>query len=349
LKSSKPLITIAICAGSLSTSLYADPVTPLPGYVQTTLVTNTTDPDLVNPWGISSSSTSPFWVSDNGSGKATLYNSAGVKQGLEVTMPAGGTAITGQVFNGSSFFNGDSFLFASENGTIDGWRPGLGTSAEILFGVAAADYTGLAISDDKKTIFAANFSAGTIDEFTSAGLMFSYSDPNMPAGFAPFNIQNIDGVFYVTFANLGSASGFVDTLDPTTRAFTRLISQGALDSPWGLALAPASFGGAAGDLLVGNFGNGTINAYDPVTGAPIGALADPSSALLVNNGLWGLIFGNGGNGGTVDSLYITAGGSDESSGLLARIDAPATVPEPALTWLMGAGVIALTVVRRRIG
>jgi uncharacterized protein (TIGR03118 family) len=351
MKSSNTLITIAICAGSLASSLLADPIS---GYVQTVLASSITDPDLVNPWGISSSSTSPFWVSDNASGKATLYNSAGVKQALVVSMPAGGTDITGQVFNGTNSFNSDVFLFASENGTIDGWRGALGTTAEILDNVAGADYKGLAISNDKSTLFAANFTAGTIDEFSSAGLVATFSDPNIPAGFAPFNIQNIGGVFYVTFAKQGAGgddspgvgNGFVDTFDPTSHTFTRLVTQGVLDSPWGLAVAPATFGPAGGDLLVGNFGDGTINAYDPVTGALIGTLADPGAASLVTAGLWGLIFGNGGNGGSVDSLYTTSGGTNETVGVLTRIDAPAPVPEPALTWLMGAGVIALALGRK---
>ncbi len=357
MKSSKTLITIAICAGSMTTSLLADPIS---GYVQTILASNSSDPDLVDPRGISFASSSPFWVSDNGTGTATLYNSTGVKQALVVSMPAGGTAITGQVFNGTSSFNGDTFLFASENGTIDGWRGALGTTAEIVDTVAGADYKGLAISNDKSTLFAANFSTGTIDEFTNLGLVGTFSDPDIPAGYAPFNIQNIGGVFYVTFAKQnagkdnavsGAGNGFVAIFDPTTDTFSPLISHGALDSPWGLALAPASFGPAGGDLLVGNFGDGTINAYDPVTGALIGTLANPSSAVLVDAGLWALTFGNGGNGGSVDSLYETidgASGSIQPIGILARIDAPAPVPEPALTWLMGAGMIALTVARRRI-
>ena len=137
-------------------------------YQQTNLITSATDPDLINPWGTSFSATSPFWVSDNGTGKATLYNAAGVKQGLIVSMPAA-DPITGQVFNGTASFNGDTFLFASENGHIDGWRGALGTNAEQLSSVASAVYKGLAITNAKNTIYAANFNSGAIDKFTGPG------------------------------------------------------------------------------------------------------------------------------------------------------------------------------------
>ncbi len=323
---------------------------PITAYSQTTLVSSATDPDLINPWGVSFSATSPFWVSDNGTGRATLYNSSGVKQGLVVSMPAGSADITGQVFNGTASFNNDLFLFASEDGTIAGWRGALGTTAEQLFAVGGADYKGLSITSTKDTLFAANFGAGTIDQFNSAGLIGSFTDPTMPAGFAPFNVQNIGGVFYVTFAKKGAGgddvpgagNGYVDIFDPVSHTFTRLISQGTLDSPWGLAVAPASFGPAGGDLLVGNFGDGTINAFT-LGGTFIGTLADSSSSILTNDGLWGLTFGNGGNGGNVASLYLTAGGAGETTGLFARIDA---VPEPATAGLIAVGLVVLAMGRR---
>lgn len=345
------LATMTLLASSLAMSLFADPIS---GYVQTNLVSSATDPDLINPWGISSSSTSPFWVSDNGTGKATLYNGAGVKQGLVVSMP-GAAPITGQVFNGTSSFNGDVFLFASENGAIDGWRGALGTVAEQLSDVPSAVYKGLAITNSKDAIFAADFSNGAIDEFTGAGaLVGSFTDPTIPAGFAPFNIQNLGGVFYVTFAKqdgakhddvAGAGNGFVDTFDPVTHTFTRLVSQGVLNSPWGLAISPSSFGPAGSSLLVGNFGDGTINVFTPLSGTLVGTLADPSSAILANDGLWDLTFGNGGNGGKVSSLYLTAGSNDEAGGLFARIDLAAT-PEPGTTWLIAGGLVVLFLGRR---
>ena len=313
-------------------------------FQETTLATSATDSDLINPWGVSFSASSPFWVSDNGTGKATLYNSIGAKQGLVVSMPTGSEPITGQVFNGTTSFNRDTFLFASENGTIAGWRNALGTHAEQLYSVTDAVYKGLAISNAKDFLYAANFNSGAIDVFdsTHTAPIGSFSDPNAPAGYAPFNIQNIGGVFYVTFALQDGAKhddvsgvghGFVDVFNPNTDAFTRLVTGtdaggtvAALDSPWGLAIAPGSFGTFAGDLLVGNFGDGTINAFDHVTGAFIGTLTDANGNPIVNPGLWALSFGNGGNGGQTSTLYITAGGASETSGVFAQIT---PVPEPS--------------------
>ncbi len=322
--------------------------------METTLVSSATDSDLINPWGISFGPTTPFWISDNGAGKATLYNGFGAKQGLVVNMPTGSEPITGQVFNGTPSFHGDLFLFASENGTIAGWRNTLGTTAEELFSVPDAVYKGLAISNAKDTLYAANFHNGTIDVFDSAHStpIGSFSDPTIPAGFAPFNIQNIGGVFYVTFAKQdadahddipGLGNGFVDTFNPTTHAFTRLISNGVLNSPWGVAIAPSSFGGAGGDLLVGNFGDGMINAFG-MNGAALGALADLSGSPLMNDGLWALTFGNGGAGFSATSLYLTAGTNGETGGLFARVDA---VPEPGSVGLIGGGLALLAVWSRR--
>lgn len=313
--------------------------TPVGAFAETVLVSSATDPDLINPWGISLSGGGPFWISDNGTGKSTLYNSAGVKQGLVVSMPAGSEAVTGQVFNGTASFHGDAFIFATENGTITGWRGALGTTAETLFSVANARYKGVAVSSDKATLYAANFAGGTIDVFSSAGLVGSFGDPAAPSGYSPFNVQNLGGKLYVTYALRGAGGddvagaghGFVKIFDPVSHAFASLVSQGSLNSPWGLALAPAGFGALGGDLLVGNFGDGEINAFDAISGTLIGALADMSQTTLFNDGLWGLSFGNGGNGGSKQSLYITAGPNGETGGLFARID---SVPEPGTLLLV---------------
>lgn len=215
-------------------------------------------------------------------------------------------------------------------------------------------YKGLAISNAKDTLYAANFHNGTIDVFdsTHSTPIGSFSDPTIPAGFAPFNIQNIGGVFYVTFAKQdadahndvpGLGNGFVDMFNPTTHTFTRVISNGALNSPWGVAIAPSTFGAAGGDLLVGNFGDGMINVFR-TDGTALGALADVGGSPLVNDGLWALTFGNGGTGFSANSLYITAGTNGEAGGLFARIDA---VPEPGSVALMGGGLALLAFCSRR--
>ncbi len=324
------------------------------GYAQTTLQTNATDPDLVNPWGVSFSATSPFWVSDNNSGVSTLYNTAGVKQGLTVSMPAGSFDVTGQVFNGTTNFNGDNFLFATEDGTITGWRGALGTTAETLFTETGADFNGLAISTSKTTIYAADFATGKLDVFNSSGLVGSFSNPAVPAGYVPFNVQNINGQIYVTFAPQGSGgnpvhgagNGYVAIFNPTSNTFATFISGGVLNDPWGITIAPATgFGALSGDLLVGNFGDGTINAFNPTTGTFIGTLADISGNPIIDHGLWALDFGNGGSGGLTDSLYITAGPNGGNGGLFAQIDA---VPEPSTVLLSAAGIAALVWRRRTL-
>ena len=309
-----------------------------------------TDPNLVNPWGISSSAASPFWVANNGTGVSTLYNGAGqpfpVASPLVVTIPppSGGTGPatpTGQVFNGTSAFNGDLFIFATEDGTIAGWRGALGTTAELLVdnSAAGAVYKGLALGivAGHSYLYAANFRNGTIDVFRGdAGAPFlpgNFIDPNLPAGYAPFNIQNLGGSLYVTYALQDAAKhddvpgpghGYVNVFDLNGNLQRRLISQGPLNSPWGLALAPAKFGAFSNDLLVGNFGDGTINAFDPLTGNLLGTVKDSRGNPIVIDGLWSLIFGNGGNGGEPNRLYFTAGPGGELHGLFGSL-APATL------------------------
>lgn len=343
------------------------PAAPLASFAQTNLVSSisglavTTDPSLINPWGIATSATSPFWISDNGTGLSTLYNTAGTKIGLTVTIPAvgGGSASpTGQVFNGNSAaFHGDAFLFATEQGSIAGWRGALGTTAETLFdnSGAGANYKGLAIGTNSgtTTLYAANFASGAIDAFTDGGPApsGSFTDPGLPSGYAPFNIQNLGGTLYVTYAKVGlggddeagPGNGFVDTFDLDGNFLARVVSAGALNSPWGLAIAPAGFGNLGGMLLVGNFGDGAINVFT-LAGTLVGTLADTGGTPLTNSGLWGLKFGNGGSGGLPTSLYLTAGLNDETDGLFARIDA---VPEPSTLSFLGAGLAALAALRRQ--
>jgi uncharacterized protein (TIGR03118 family) len=336
-------------------------------YTQTNLVSNipglaaNTDPNLVNPWGISESGASPFWVSDNGTGVATLYNSAGTKQSLVVTIPnpGGGTsAPTGQLFNGTGKFNADNFIFATENGTIAGWRGALGTTAETLFNSSSsgAVYKGVALTTNAQGsyILAADFHNNSIDVFPSAGagaLPGKFVDPTLPTGYAPFNVQNINGQVFVTYAKQGTGAdeqagaglGFVSVFDTNGNFVGRVASNGALNAPWGLAIAPSSWGSLSGDLLVGNFGDGTINAYT-MNGTFLGTLGGLDGNPLMNDGLWGLTFGNGGNGGSVNSLYLTAGLNDEADGLFARID---PTPEPGTFALLGLGLSGALVYRFR--
>ncbi len=345
------------------------------GFDVTNLVTNDqsahpaqiTDPNLQNAWGISSSPTSPFWVSDNASGLATLYSvnpvtNATAAQALVVSIPGDGSA-TGQVFNsnasGTPAFNNDLFLFASEDGTISGWRPALGTAAETLVpGSTANVYKGttLATTGGHSYLYSANFRTGSIDvlrgDAAAPALTGSFNDPGIPAGFAPFNVQNLGGELFVTYARqdaaghddvAGPGNGFVDAFDLQGDLLGRIGSGGTLNSPWGLAIAPSSFGSFAGDLLVGNFGDGTINAFSLLTDSFVGQLTDANGQPIHIPGLWGLRVGNDGSGGSSQQLYFSAGPDGETNGLFGVIT-PA--PEPTTLAVLGIGLLGLLASRR---
>jgi uncharacterized protein (TIGR03118 family) len=309
-----------------------------------------TDGRVKNAWGLAFSPTSPLWVANNGTNVATLY--AGGVGGaapsvvpLAVTIPGG--APTGQVFNGTSDFvvtgpggSGPArFLFVSEDGDVTGWNPTadpavMGQSTATLAAhVDGAIYKGLAIGSNASGnfLYAANFHAGTIDVFDKGfhkvQLAGSFTDPHIQRGFAPFNIQNLGGKLYVTYAKqdadreddvAGPANGYVDIFDTNGNLLKRLATRGRLNSPWGLAIAPASFGEFAGDLLVGNFGDGRINVVDPVTGEFIDQLRDANDRAITIEGLWALLPGTANTGGT-DAVWFSAGPNGEADGLVGQI------------------------------
>ena len=301
-------------------------VSDLPGVAQLQ------DTNLVNAWGVSFGGAGPFWVNGNGSGKSTLYavtnDDSGVeivtKQTVEVTIPGGKP--TGVVFNNKGGFNGDVFLFASLDGVISGWRSALGTTAETLATRPTAIYTGLALATNSSgsLLLAANFAEGTLDAYdTNASLVAQYADANAPAGYVPFNVQVVGGSVFVMFAKHedGRGRGLIDVFDPETGAFHRFatgtdaggnLSQ--INSPWGIALAPESFGKHGGDLLVGNFGSGTIMAFG-LDGKFHGLLKNVDGGAIEIERLWGLTFGNGGRAGSPQSLFFASGPLAETHGL----------------------------------
>ncbi len=323
-------------------------------YQQTNLVSDQpgiapiTDPDLVNAWGISMSPTSPSWVANNVTGPSTLYSGdvGGkplAKAALVVTIPAGSP--TGTVFNGSSDFVVHSgtasgparFLFASQTGVISGWNPAVpsaGSTVAQIGATADAVYTGLAIgqSGGANYLYAADFEHNTIDvydtSFQLVHLAGEFVDRNIPDSYSVFNIQNLGGRLYVTYAQQSHkdpeeetdrGSGFVDVFDTSGQLLQRLIKGNHLNAPWGLAIAPADFGIFSNALIVGNFGNGELQAFDPSTGRFLGQLLSASGKPVVIDGLWGITFGNGGSGGDRNALYFASGPDDETHGLFGSL------------------------------
>lgn len=314
-----------------------------------------TDPNLVNPWGLVSSSTSPFWISDNNAGVSTLYNAKGQafpsNSPLVVTIPAPGAptggAPTGVVFNGTGQFtisegpkSGSAlFIFATEDGTILGWNPNVDLHNAIIAkdnSGAGAVYKGLAIAStaNGNFIYVTNFHDGVVEMYDkNFNLMKTFTDANVDANFAPFGIQNINGKIWVTFAlqklpnkhddQAGPGNGYVDVFDTEGNMIRRFATKGTLNSPWGLVAAPRNFGSFSGDVLVGNFGDGRINAFDS-GGNFEGQLIDPEANPMTINGLWALRFGGGSaNNGDTNQLFFTAGIADESHGLFGFIVAGA--------------------------
>jgi uncharacterized protein (TIGR03118 family) len=307
------------------------------------------DPNLVNAWGVAFNPTGFVWVADNGTGTSTLYDGAGHANALVVTIPAVNGDETGNptgiVFSGGSDFvvssGGKSgparFVFAAENGTLSAWSPTVDATHAIVMADRTgqgAVYKGLAIGGNGSghLLYATDFHNGRVDVFdgsfqlvTAAG---GFRDPQLPMGYAPFGIQNVNGDIVVTFARrqaqgddemAGRGLGIADIFDPDGRLVSRVATRGQLNAPWGIALAPPSFGRYGGALLIGNFGDGAINAFDMRTGNFMGTLRGTDGRPLHVEGLWGMAFGNGVLGQNTNTLFFAAGPHDEAGGAYGMI------------------------------
>ena len=310
-----------------------------------------TDPDLVNAWGIVFAPNAPVWVNDNGTDLSTLYDGLGVKQALVVTVPppTGGTPPslpTGIVASAAGFAVTEGalsapsrFIFATLRGTISGWAPTVNPTNAIVAVDRSKDgaiYTGLALAANGtgNFLYAADFHNNRIDMFDSnfqlVTVSGSFSDPKLPRGYAPFGIQNILGNLVVTYAKQDEAAqrdvtgpglGFVDVFDANGNLIRRFASRGKLNAPWGVTLAPADFGQFSNTLLIGNFGDGRINAFDLRSGEPQGQLQASDGHAIALEGLWGLSFGNGALNQPTNVLFFAAGPGEEKHGLYGRIEA----------------------------
>ena len=320
-------------------------------YVANALVSDTAatnalhhDVNLVNAWGLAFNPQGFSWIANAGSGTSTLYDGNGVPQSLVVTLNKGNPS--GIVFNGTTDFSitqgGTSgaapFIFATLQGQISAWAPNVdGTHSLTVVdnSTSGAAYTGLAIDTGTggDMIYAADFAKASVDVFsgtfapvTTAG---GFVDSTLPAGYAPFGIQQIGDKIYVAYAQpdptthekVGAGLGLVDVFDKQGNLLTHLIpTGGALNAPWGIAMAPANFGKFSNMLLVGNFGDGKINVFDPTTGAMQGTVSNNDGSAVVVPGLWALQFGNGLNSQPTNTLFYTAGPAAEQHGLYGRID-----------------------------
>ncbi len=337
----------------------------------------TTDPKLINPWGIVFAPDAPVWVANNATESSTLYEGTGLAIPLVVNLPGsanGAADATGIVANTTTDFvvtNGTAsaparFIFDGEGGTILGWEPTVDpTNAIIAYtDTGGAEYTGLAIAADSGAnfLYAADFQNNKVDVFdntfqkvTVAG---GFTDSTLPAGYAPFGIQalQIGGqtVIYVAYAQrdtstgdevVGAGLGLVNVFDTQGTLLKHLVpTGGALNAPWGVALAPADFGSLSNDVLIGNFGDGVINAYDPDTGEFVDSIKDANGQPIANPGLWGIAFGNGARNQPTNTLYFAAGIANEAAGLYGRIDLGATAPDiVAPTVSLSAPAAAATV------
>ena len=372
------LVTIAVAVSAVCAGAWRVEAAT---YIQTDLVSDisglatVTDPELMNSWGISHSGTSPFWISNQATNVATLYTVTGSTNVSKVNInpPSGFVSLvtnapqgpTGQVANSnmSSFLVGNGgnnafahFIFAGLNGTISAWDTGTTAFVQPQATISGASYTGLAINQAQTRLYAANNAGtGSINVFDSTFTPVNlgstaFVDPSLPAGLVPFNVQDINGKVYVTYApaghtnqtNAGLGQGVVNVFNEDGVFQQRLVTGGNLAAPWGVALAPSSFGMFGGDLLVGNFSfkNSFISAFDPTNGTLLGTIPIDLPPGIEPGGLWALEFGNGMAGGSPDTLYFTDGINGEADGLFGAIETPLPAALPLFaTGICGLGLL----------
>ncbi len=342
---------IAACSNGTGTSTAQAAVYTVHNLVSDGAVTaDHTDPNLKNPWGIVFNPTGPVWVANNGTSTSTLYDGTGLLFPLIVLIPAGqsGSANpTGIVYNGTSDFvvamgplsGAASFIYSSEGGTISAWSATVNPLMAITAyddGAGGAVYKGLAIASKgtDNFLYATDFHNNKIDVFDKNFAKITptgpFKDPAIPTDFAPFGIQAIGQNLYVTYAQQkppdnhdeidGAGLGFVDLYSPDGNLIQSVVAGGALNAPWGIAIAPNDFGAFSNALLIGNFGDGTINGYDSTTGSYLGALSQADGTPISIPGLWGIDFGNGVDSQPTNGLFFAAGSNHEADGVYGRID-----------------------------
>jgi uncharacterized protein (TIGR03118 family) len=338
-----PLLSaFALAAGIAATACSDDTNNPNQptGFVETALIADasglgapTVDPHLKNPWGIAINPANGFvWVANNHDGTSTVYEPGGTIVSLVVTIPsptaATGGAPTGIVFNSSTDFvipgtgAPAAFLFAGEDGVISAWNDASGTAAKVVIDRSSQNAVYLGITTVGNALFAANFAGKTVDMFDKDfAFVKSFTDPDVPSDYGPFNVQSIGSNVYVAFAKIDPATGeeaagvglgYVSVFSSDGTFIRRFASTGTLNAPWGIAVAPTSFGDFAGDILIGNFGDGRINVFDASSGSFIGQLKNGNNQEIELEGLWGLSVGS-------NTLFFAAGIQDEEHGLFGKL------------------------------
>ncbi len=338
------------------------------GYSQTNLVANTagvannTDAQLSNPWGISFIPGNDFWISNNNGGTSTLYDGSGNKSSLVVGIPSAAVnpcspgCPTGTIANTvAGNFGGGTFLFDTEDGIIANWTGAANAATVVDNSASGAVYKGLAqVTNNEGTfLLAANFNSGKIDVFDASfnptTLVGNLTDPALPAGYAPHGVHVIGNVIYIAYAEqdsakhdptIGAGLGVVDTFDLEGNFVSTFATGGTLNAPWGVVVTPASFGTFSSSVLIGNFGDGTINAFD-ATGKFLGQITDSASHVITNAGLWDMVFGAGGTGDP-NTLYFTASGPSQTSGLFAALVPAAVVGSADFSLSLSAATLTVT-------